>query len=315
MRLTDRDKKAINAFIDHRQVKGTSIDSELVGKVLRLNGPFLRGVASWKGDHIVFQDMGSKSGQAIHTYIRRHAPASYLEGYKRKNPTLHGSLDYRTGRRGVDVYLDGRLIGHGFTSYDAANDAAFDYLRGLHWSKDEAGKVVAQATRDHARKAGRRGARDNPKRNPYLDELKGKRFMHTGRTKVQPVIFEEVVDHSGPPPSIVRVRPEAGGASFNTTIDRLREPREWERNPRRRNGAGAYSARHPKIAIYRRRRGGGKVGERLPSVGGLITDWNAGKRDWHYYSTTQWFPTVKAAVASMREKHPEYDWRGQKQGR
>jgi hypothetical protein len=57
------------------------------------------------------------------------------------------TVEFRQGRRGTDVYLDGRLYLHGLSSFEAAENAAFDLLRGLHLSKAEAGRAVKAATR------------------------------------------------------------------------------------------------------------------------------------------------------------------------
>jgi len=73
---------------------------------------------------------------------------------------------------------------------------------------------------------------------------------------------------------------------------------------------GFYSASHPKIDLMYRVPG---EGSKLPSVAGLYSSGSAGPRDWSYHSTSQWYPTIKEAVAAMRAQHPEYAWRGVKQ--
>lgn len=121
VRLTAKDKKAILAFLDRKPAKGTHIDSEFAGGVysekglsrpaetlwparLRLNGPFLREVAYWTDDGIVLQDMGSKSGETIHRFIRAHAPKNDLvESKARSNPRGGGSSYVLARKAGLDT--------------------------------------------------------------------------------------------------------------------------------------------------------------------------------------------------------------------
>lgn len=78
MTLTPSDKRAINAFIDRKPAKGTRIHSEYAGGVLRLTGPFLANVAVWTDSGITLNDMGSKSGETIHNFIKKHTPKNHL---------------------------------------------------------------------------------------------------------------------------------------------------------------------------------------------------------------------------------------------
>lgn len=88
------------------------------------------------------------------------------------------------------------------------------------------------------------------KKNPYLPSLgfdAGSVWMHTGRTKVEPVEFLGYIRYGAGDPSQVEVRALDGGRTFQTTVDRLRAPRAGEvttrENPRRRkNPSAVYGA-------------------------------------------------------------------------
>lgn len=67
-----------------------------------------------------------------------------------------------------------------------------------------------------------------------------------------------------------------------------------------------YSDSNPKIDLYYRSPAGGK----LPSVAGNYASGAHGSRDWSYHSSTKWSRTVREAVATMRAKMPQYEWRG-----
>lgn len=70
------DKKVIDAFLDKK--KGSSKNMETDGKTLDISGMGGKGVAKWVGGKVNLVDLGSRSGQTVHSYIRKEAPANLI---------------------------------------------------------------------------------------------------------------------------------------------------------------------------------------------------------------------------------------------
>lgn len=96
LRLTPKDKKVIQAFLDHKEEKGTNLSTD--GK--KLDGLWMggNGIAVWEGDTFDLRDVGSKTSQIVQNAIRKEAPANWVK----KASALAGSLsivDYVNGLR------------------------------------------------------------------------------------------------------------------------------------------------------------------------------------------------------------------------
>jgi hypothetical protein len=76
--LAKGDKKVIDAFLDKRKLESKKMSTD--GKTLDIIGMGGRGVAKWSGSKVDLVDLGSRTGQTVHRYIRKQAPAAWLKG-------------------------------------------------------------------------------------------------------------------------------------------------------------------------------------------------------------------------------------------
>lgn len=78
--VTPADKKVLNAFTDKKPGESKSLSSD--GKTL--DGLWMggKGIASWAGDKITFEDLGSKAAQTVQNAIRKIAPRNLIASGK-----------------------------------------------------------------------------------------------------------------------------------------------------------------------------------------------------------------------------------------
>jgi len=108
--LTPADKKVIDAFIDKKSGDSKSLRSD--GKTLDILGMGGSSVAVWSGGKIDLRDIGSRSGQTVHRYIRKEAPvnriksAGHKESYELNDPAeyLEAMEKYTRNERMPGLY-------------------------------------------------------------------------------------------------------------------------------------------------------------------------------------------------------------------
>jgi len=75
--LGKADKKVIDAFLDKKPADSKKMQTN--GKTLDILGMGGSGVAKWVSGKVELVDLGSRSGQTVHNYIKKQAPASFLK--------------------------------------------------------------------------------------------------------------------------------------------------------------------------------------------------------------------------------------------
>jgi len=114
--LTPSDKKVIDAFIDKQPGDSKNLHSD--GRTLDIHGMGGSGVAAWKGGKIDLKDIGSRSGQTVHRYIRKEAPANrvksagHKESYDLNDPAeyLEAMEKYTRNERMPGLYGTARRV-------------------------------------------------------------------------------------------------------------------------------------------------------------------------------------------------------------
>lgn len=85
-------------------------------------------------------------------------------------------IEYRTGRRGTDAYVDGRLVSHGNVSLEETGEQVEAYLHGCGLRGREIDEAIAKAARAYIKATA-------PKRNPSLGSVKGASRTRTAAPK------------------------------------------------------------------------------------------------------------------------------------
>lgn len=76
LKLTPKDKKVLNAFIDKQAASSKNLESDGT----RLDGSWMggRGIAQWEAGKIAFSDLGSRGAQTVQRALRKLAPANLI---------------------------------------------------------------------------------------------------------------------------------------------------------------------------------------------------------------------------------------------
>ena len=75
-KLTPKDKKVIDAFLDKKAAEGTKLSTN--GKSIDIAGMGGKGAAVWKSGKVHFPDLGSKTAQIVERAVRKAAPKNAL---------------------------------------------------------------------------------------------------------------------------------------------------------------------------------------------------------------------------------------------
>lgn len=77
MRLKTKDKDVLFAFTDKKAADSNKFQTD--GK--RLDGLWMGGndIAHWKGNKLVFNDLGSKAAQTVQKFIRKTVPKNWIQ--------------------------------------------------------------------------------------------------------------------------------------------------------------------------------------------------------------------------------------------
>ena len=81
MRLTEKDKRVLVAFTHRHEADGPKLHTN--GERLDGYGMGLNNIAEWAAGHVVFHDLGSRSGQTIQRALKKLLPPGTFGGYNR----------------------------------------------------------------------------------------------------------------------------------------------------------------------------------------------------------------------------------------